>query len=251
MEVVIIEDEDLAAEKLIDLLDQIDPQIEVVAQLKSVEEAVEWLNLNNVDLLFVDINLADDVSFKIFQRVKINTPIIFTTAYDEFAVRAFEENSIAYLLKPLDKELLEKALNKYHRMKSRFDENIYKLLEKISGDNSNKAKQRITVNYSGKMRSIAIKDIAVFYIIKGMSYLKTFDGTKYVLDQTLDSVYANLSNTFFRATRKHIVNIEAIDEVIPLSSRKLKIKMHVDVPEEILVSSEKITLFKNWFNNAG
>ncbi|MEM9391012.1 MAG: LytTR family DNA-binding domain-containing protein, partial [Bacteroidota bacterium] len=111
--------------------------------------------------------------------------------------------------------------------------------------------QRITVNYSGKMRSIAIKDIAVFYIIKGMSYLKTFDGTKYVLDQTLDSVYANLSSTFFRATRKHIVNIEAIDEVIPLSSRKLKIKMHVDVPEEILVSSEKITLFKNWFNNAG
>lgn len=253
MRVVIIEDEDLAAEKLIDLLHQIEPSIEVLHQLKSVQESVEWLRKNEADLLFMDINLTDDVSFKIFRHLKINTPIIFTTAYDEYAVRAFEENSIAYLLKPIDKYLLEKALGKYHRMTRVIDDSIYKIFEKFSADHLsvNKNKQRIIVNYSGKMRSIAVKDIAVFYINQGMSYLVTFDGVKYVLDQTLDSIYANLNNSFFRATRRHVVNIDSIDEVIPFSSRKLKIKLLVDIPEEILVSSEKITLFKNWFNNAG
>ncbi|MEM6830453.1 MAG: LytTR family DNA-binding domain-containing protein [Bacteroidota bacterium] len=248
MEVVIIEDEELASDKLVMLLSQIDREIEVKKVLKSVEESVRWLSVNDADLLFLDINLSDDLSFHIFNEVQVDIPVIFTTAYDEYAIKAFEQNSIAYLLKPIDKDELRKSLDKYRRLHQSKGAGFGQLLAQIQGLKSKEPKSRITVNYGGKMRSIAVKDIAVFYIQERTLYLKTFSSTKYVVDDTLDNLSNELSKNFFRVNRKFLINIDAIEEVIPFSSRKLKVGMNIDVPELVLVPTEKITAFKNWFN---
>ncbi|MEM9328808.1 MAG: response regulator transcription factor [Bacteroidota bacterium] len=250
MDVTIVEDEDLAAERLISLLNEIDPDIQVKKVLKSVEQSVGWFSENSSDLILLDIDLSDDLSFNIFSQVQIDTPIIFTTAHNEYAIKAFDQNSIAYLLKPIERGELEKALEKYHRLNKPQDSQFEQLFDQLRQVKTSirSDKGRITVNYGGKMRSIAVKDIAVFYIENKMAFLKTMDGSRYVFEDTLDALSTRLDNDFFRANRQYVVNINAIDQVIPFSARKLKVELTVEVPEYILISSEKITPFKRWFN---
>ncbi len=250
MEVAIIEDEDLAAEKLTLLLREINPDIKVKQHLKSVEDSIKWLHNNQADLLLLDIDLSDDLSFNIFKKVQVDIPVIFTTAYDEYAIKAFEQNSIAYLLKPIDKIELEKSLEKYGRLHKPIESKFQEIINQIQGfnTNDNPKKKRISVNYGGKMRSIAIKDVAYFHVHEKAVYLKTFDGSKYIIDETLDALSQSLDDSFFRVNRRFLVNMDGIEEVIPYSSRKLKILLNVEVPEMVLVSTEKITPFKRWFN---
>ncbi len=250
MDVVIVEDEKLAANKLIMLLESIDPTIHVKAILTSVDESKKWFTLNTCDLIFMDINLSDDLSFTIFKEVEINTPIIFTTAYDEYAIKAFEHNSISYLLKPIDEEELRKSLNKYHELNKRSDEMAYQKLNALVGtftSQQEKRRERFSVTYGGKIRSIAIRDISLFYVKDGVVNMVTNASAKYVMDLTLEKIEQEVSDEFFRVNRQFLIHIDSIEEVIPYSARKLKINTKVPVEESILVPSEKITKFKNWF----
>jgi len=249
MDVVIVEDEKLASDKLIMLLKSIESGIAVTAVLTSVEESVTWFSSNRCDLIFMDINLSDNLSFNIFNEVKIDTPIIFTTAYDEFAIRAFEQNSLAYLLKPIDKEELRKSLEKYHSLNRRAETIWNEKLESIfSGMATTDAtRDRFTVTYGGKMRAIASKDVALFFVRDRIVYLVTNAGTKYVMDKTMDKIEEEVGSNFFRVNRQYLIHIHTIEEVIPFSSRKLKIKTKVSLEDSILVPSDKITRFKQWF----
>ena len=251
MDVVIIEDEKLASNKLIMLLKSIDAGIQTKKVLTSVQESIKWLSSNQCDLIFLDINLSDDLSFNIFNEVKIDTPIIFTTAYDEYAIRAFEQNSLAYLLKPIDKEELEKSLQKFHslnrRAESLWNQKLEGLISDFSTQNG-KTKDRFSVSYGGKMRSIATKDVALFYVKDRIVYLVTHSGTRYVMDKTLEKIEEELNQEFYRVNRQYLIHIDAIDEVIPFSSRKLKINTKVATDESILVPTDKITSFKQWFD---
>ena len=250
MEVAIVEDEKLASDKLIMLLKSIDASIHTKAVLTSVEESIKWFSTNECDLIFLDINLSDDLSFNIFKEVNIDTPIIFTTAYDEYAIRAFEQNSLAYLLKPIAKEELVKSLEKFHSLNRRAESRWNQKLEHIfSGFSSRKEiiRDRFSVTYGGKMRSIASKDVALFYVKDRIVYLLTYSGTKYVMDKTMEKIEEEVSNEFFRVNRQYLIHIDNIEEAIPYSSRKLKINTRVATEESVLVPSDKITKFKLWF----
>lgn len=251
MNIVIVEDEKLASDKLVMLLKSIDATINTKAILTSVEESIKWFSANQCDLVFLDINLSDDLSFNIFKEVNIDTPIIFTTAYDEFAIRAFEQNSLAYLLKPISKDELVKSLEKFHSLNRRAESLWKEKLENVFSKfptNQERVKDRFSVNYGGKLRSISSKDVALFYVRDRIVYLVTKAGTKYVMDKTMDKIEEEVGGTeFFRVNRQYLVCIDAIDEVIPFSSRKLKIKTKVTLDDSILVPSEKITKFKQWF----
>jgi len=255
LKVLIIEDEKLAADKLVMLLKSIEPDAEIVGIIDSVSNSIQWLTNHSADLIFMDINLSDDISFKIFESVNVETPIIFTTAYDQFAIKAFEQNSIAYLLKPIDKDELEKSLQKYHRFgkqNSPIPDSLHQLFNQFKDkeNNTQEKKRRLMVSYGGKMRAISISDIALFYVHEKAVYLVTQSAKKYVIDETLDTLENWVEpHQFFRVNRKYLVNIKSITEVVKYSQRKLKLSLEVETPSLVLVPSEKITKFKNWLNN--
>jgi len=253
LRILIIEDEALAAEKLEMLLRQIREDLEVLAVIPSVSEAVSWLSLHRADLIFVDINLNDDLSFKIFEQVPVETPLIFTTAYDQFAIRAFEQNSIAYLLKPIDPDALQAALEKFDRYtKNSGPADILRLqqmMQELQQKQTQAYRDRIMVSYGGKIRTISTQDVAVYYAYEKATYLVTMTGTRYVLDETLEKIAGRSDpKNFFRVNRRYLLNIRAINEVQSYSSRKLRIITPVETPDMVLVPAEKITHFKRWLN---
>ncbi|MCE7995533.1 MAG: response regulator transcription factor [Roseivirga sp.] len=254
MRVLILEDEHLAAEKLIMLLEEAEPDIEVAAVIESVKNAIVWLADNQADLIFMDIHLSDDLSFKIFDAVQVSTPIIFTTAYDEYAIRAFDQNSLAYLLKPIESESLSRALDKYHRYsrpQQDVSDSLKLLLSSYTAKNTTPitAKKRVMVSYGGKMQTVLIQDVACFYTHDRAVYLVTKTGKRYVVDDSLEKVetWTNPEH-FFRVNRQYLVHIEAVAEALQYSARKLKVNLTVDTPDLILVPTDKITRFKQWLN---
>lgn len=250
--ILIIEDEAIAASKLERLILELDPETEVLEKLTSVASAVRWLSSQKAELIFLDINLSDDLSFKIFQEVEIDTPIIFTTAYDQYAIQAFDLNSVAYLLKPIDRDELRKALEKFkkHFQSQGYMNQVQSVLNSLEEVRKGNRSTRIVVSYGGKMRGIDQRDIAAFYSSEKITWLYTRGGTKYVLDKSLDQMQQELSSDdFFRINRKFLVQLDAIAEIIPFSSRRLKVEMAIDLPESILVPTEKITRFKEWFKS--
>ena len=249
--ILIIEDEALAAAKLERLILELDAEAIILDKLSSVKSAVRWLTQHKADLIFLDINLSDDLSFKIFQEVEVDTPIIFTTAYDQYAIQAFELNSVAYLLKPIDRTELEKALFKYQKRfrQDNYLSQVQSVLTYLEEEKRKGARPgRVVVSYGGKMRAIDQRDIAVFYSSDKVTWLYTRAGTKYVLDKSLDQMEQDLiSDDFFRVNRKFLVHLDAIREVVPFSARRLKVELMIELPESILVPTEKITQFKGWF----
>lgn len=252
LKVLIIEDEELAAEKLVMLLSQLDYDIQIMKVLATTVDSINWLTNNTADLIFMDINLSDNLSFKIFERVVVDTPIIFTTAYDQYAIKAFEQNSIAYLLKPIDIDSLKWSLEKFFKIEYKqgvVQESIKNLIENYSVDRRSNRK-RIMVTYKDKIISVPIEEIMVFYIYLKSCYLITQTGDKYSFDEPLDSIEKNVNNNiFFRANRRHIININSIKSIYKYSTRKLKVELVISTPEEILIPSERITKFKEWLNN--
>ncbi len=248
MNVVIIEDERLAAEKLAALLEQVNPGIHVAARLESVEESIEWLHSNpSPDLIFMDIQLDDGISFEIFDTLKIDAPVIFTTAFDKYAIRAFKVNSIDYLLKPLDKEALKGAIDKYQKLHAtaNVDEKLSRVIDKLVTS----WKTRFFVKVGNHFQSVPVQEIAAFFLEERCTFLRTFNGKNYALDYSLDQLRNKVDpSLFFRINRSFIVNIDAITEIISYSTTRLKLKLHNFADEDMIVSRDKSTEFKQWLD---
>ena len=249
MKVVIIEDESLAAEKLHSLLMQVDSSIEVLDVLESVEESINWFSQNNMpDLIFMDIQLDDGISFEIFDAVKIEAPIIFTTAFDEYAIRAFKVNSVDYLLKPIEQESLEMAISKFKKI---FSENI-KIEAKISQvfqQFSKNYKTRFFIKIGTRFQSIQVSKICCFFVEERNTFLRTQKGKTYDLDNSLEQLHKLIDpNQFFRINRNYTVNINYIDEIISYSTNRLKLKLTGENNDDLIVSRDKVSEFKRWMD---
>lgn len=248
MKVVIIEDEVLAAEKLERYLLKYDSKIEILEKLVSIESAVEWFqNTQEYDVIFMDIQLTDGLSFEIFHQVKIKKPVIFTTAFDEYAIDAFKVNSIDYILKPITFTDLFAAMNKLKSMQTIFNPNsISESVEKIIA--KEKLKDRFLVKLGNHIHSIKTEEIALFYAEGRTVYLVTHQNKKFILDYKLEDLTNVLKmEEFFRVNRTFIININAIKDVIVYSNNRLKITPTIKVEKDIIVSREKVSSFKKWF----
>lgn len=249
MQVVIVEDEKLAADKLQHLLRKIDTDINVLKVLESVEDSVNWFADNpSPDLVFMDIQLDDGISFEIFESVKIKAPVIFTTAYDEYAIRAFKVNSVDYLLKPLEVETLEKALKKFKTVFSG-ESLIEESLARIVGQMSNHYKSRFFIKVGIKYQSIQVKDICCFFVEERNSFIRTKAGKTMDVDHSLDQLQKMVDpSLFFRVNRNVLVNINCIDEIIGYSSNRLKIRLSSGLDNDPIVSRDKVSEFKKWMD---
>ena len=245
MKAIIIEDEQPAVDKLINALSRYDPAIQIVAELKSISEATKWFAHNPMpDLVFMDIELTDGLSFKIFDTVSITCPIIFTTAYDDYWQEAFEHNSIDYLLKPIKQQKLEAALSKYESLKKHFSQNLQQLLSQKTG---NGLKKRFLVKRGIDYISIKTEDIAYFYAAHKVVCLVDSKGNKYILDQSLADLEKQVDpSTFYRVNRKYLVHINAIRKIKSFPKSKIQLEIEPSVTEEIVISQENVTAFKEW-----
>ena len=258
MNIVIVEDEIPAAEKLERYLFRYDPDIRVLAKLQSVSESVAWFkeNLNQVDLIFMDIQLIDGQSFAIFEQVEITKPIIFTTAYDEYALKAFEVNSIAYLLKPITFPDLSSAIDRLNLLQSTSTDTKIEdpiaigfkdLLAGIT--NQQKYKSRFMIKIGEHIRSVTVDKILFFYAEGRNAYITTDQGRRLIIDYKLEDLETILDpKLFFRVNRTFIININAIVDVLVYSNSRLKIITEVKAEKEIIVSREKVGTFKQWFD---
>ncbi len=250
MKAIIIEDEIIAAQALQGLIHEVDPDIEIGAVLQSIDESVEWFRLNAMpDLVFMDIHLADGSSFNIFDDADITCPIIFTTAYDEYALKAFDVNSIAYLLKPINKQDLEKAIHKYKHVRINPSENmdlINQLLVSIRQP-ERAFKSYLLVQEKDKLIPLATADIAYIYIDTKIVKAVTYAGKTYYLDQTLDELAALLDpKYFFRANRQYIVARESVKDLSLWFGSKLVVNLKVPVSEKIVISKARTGEIKKW-----
>lgn len=249
MKVLIIEDENPAVARLRHLVRQHLPEAEVAANIDSVENSVNWLTANpQPDLIFCDIQLADGLSFEIFERVKNTSPIIFTTAYDQYAIKAFKLNSVDYLLKPVNTEEFEKAIDKFKKQQLSRVFNLNEIKHLLHSQEGN-YKSRFLVKFGEKIQSIVVSDIAFFFSHEKITFLQVFENKKYVLDYTLDQLESMLDpNLFFRLNRKYITSFASIKEIHTYSHSRLKIKLVNCEDNDILVSREKTAPFKQWLD---
>jgi DNA-binding LytR/AlgR family response regulator len=251
MKIAIIEDEELAADRLGDMILEIVPDSRIVARCGSVRESVSWLMNNTADLIFLDIQLSDGLSFSIFDRISISTPVIFTTAYDQYAIRAFELNSISYLLKPIRKSDLEESLRKYQSMKSAFSIDFDRLLAGIRGEDPG-YKKRFLIRTGEKLKKVETANIAYFYALEKSVFCRTFENKMMPVDYTLDALESLIDPAlFFRINRKYIVNLEAIDNMLAWSRSRIKLELTPPVKDadDTIVSIERSADFKRWMNS--
>jgi len=255
MKVIIIEDEKPAVEKLEEMLKRYDPGINVIGKFPSISKSVEWLSdINNeTDLIFLDIHLSDGLSFEIFKKIRVQKPIIFITAYDEYAIEAFKLNSIDYLLKPLKFEDLIRSIEKMKSMRANLPESGQQIkLEELSmalSQFQRSYKTRFMVKVGEHIRTITTKDIYMFYAEGRTVYLITSEKKQYIIDYKLEDLEELLdTQMFFRVNRSFILNINAIEDVIVYSNSRLKIKPRIEFDKEIIVSREKVSYLKSWFN---
>ncbi len=249
MNVLIIEDEKPAARRLARMLEVLG--VKASHTLHSVEESIRWFqNNSHPDLIFLDIQLSDGLSFEIFEVLEIKSAIIFTTAFDEYALQAFKLNSIDYLLKPIDEDELEKAVNKFKSHHSEVPkiaidfEDIKKLLVNPV---ERKYKKRFTVRVGQHLKIIHADDVECFYSENKGTYAATTDGRSYLLDTTLEQLETELTpKIFFRVSRKFFVNINHIKDIISYTNSRLQIKLNKNLDQEIIVSRERVRDFKLW-----
>ena len=252
MNAVIIEDEQIAAQNLERLLHETSPGINVVAKLQSVEESIEFFSTDNaIDIVFMDIHLADGLSFSIFDSVTITAPIIFTTAYDQYALDAFKVNSIDYLLKPINKEDLTRAMQKYHTLEGKASknnsENLNALIETIKKP---RYKSYFLIPVLDKLVPLNVNDIAYIYLDDKISRAVTFNGQSHALDKPLDTIFTQLDPTkFFRANRQYIIAHTAVSDITLWPLSKLHVTLNVATPEKIIVSRARVAEFKDWYTN--
>ena len=248
MKALIIEDELMAAKTLKKLLGEVSPDTEIVGVLESIEDSVDWISQHPMpDLIFMDIHLADGSSFTIFDRVTVTCPVIFTTAYDEYALKAFEVNSIDYLLKPISKEALERAVAKYHNLGRGLEQQQLEALLKHLGTKP-KFKSCFLLPERDKLVPLPTSEIAYAYIDTKTVKLVTFDDKTFYMNQTLDDILAQLDpQMFFRANRQFLISRNAVKDVSVWFGNKLAINLTVETPEKVIVSKARVAEFKAWF----
>lgn len=246
---LIIEDEAKAARELAIILQQIDSDIQILATLDSVEQTVAWLSTNEQpELIFSDIQLADGLCFDIYNRVQINSPVIFCTAFDEYLMDAFDTHAVSYVLKPITRAKVEKALDKFHSMKSVFERQqegrkLTGLLRQVAQP----YKTALLVYQKEKIIPIQVKDIAFFYLDKTIVNITTLNGQRYLLSGKLDEIEKMVDPVMFcRANRQFLINRTAIANAERFFARKLVIKLSVNTPEIIIVSKAKASEFLHW-----
>jgi DNA-binding LytR/AlgR family response regulator len=248
MKVLIIEDETRAANHLERLIKKIAPEMEVVAKLESVRDSVEYLSKGQeMELIFSDIQLADGLSFEIFTQVRIACPIIFTTAWDHYAIEAFKTNGIDYLLKPVEEERLVKAIGKARQFSP------VPMLEKIlamAGSRPEKNyKSRFLVKVGEKIKTIPVEEITAFYSLEKATYLLTISNRSYCIDFALDQLETILNpETFFRISRKYMVSLQACSNITAWSNSRLKLRIDGIEDQEIIVARERVQDFRNWLD---
>jgi len=252
MKTIIIEDEDFAARRLENMISECDSSIEIVAKLQSVKESVAWLKSNpHPELIFLDIQLDDDLSFAIFDQVAVQSQIIFTTAFDEYAIRAFKLKSIDYLLKPIIREELFNAIIKYREMAEPLKKasDFSSLFNLISQKNIT-YKERFSVVVGQKIKTFTVPDIAYFYSTEGISFMVLKNKSEYPVDDSLEELTQELNpKDFFRINRKYLVKIESIANVHIYPKSHLKLELAPLPKEEVFVSIDKVTAFKKWLDN--
>ncbi len=249
MNVIIIEDEKPAARRLSRML--ADLSINVHTMLHSVQESIVWFNANeHPDLIFLDIQLSDGLSFEIFDTITVKSAIIFTTAYDEYALKAFKLNSIDYLLKPIDDEELEAAIHKYKEQipqKKQIQVDFDDIKKLLINPIDRVYKKRFTTRVGQHLKIFPVEDIECFYSENKGTYLHTTENRNYLIDTTLDSLENEINpEQFFRISRKFYVNINAIKDIISYTNSRLQIKLHNFNEQEIIVARERVKDFKAW-----
>ncbi len=247
---LIIEDEAIAAQNLKRLLSEEAPDIEVIDTLQSIEESVAWFkNHKEPDLVFLDIHLADGLSFAIFDEITLKCPIIFTTAYDQYALQAFKVNSIDYLLKPIVKEDLVRAISKYNSLTINPAEQNEKIENLICAmTQSHNYKSYFLIPIADKLQPLAVADIAFFFLENKLTVAYTFDGKTYTFDKPLDAIMTQLNpEQFFRANRQFIVAHKAISDISFWIGNKLSLSLKVTPPERVIISKARVSEFKNWY----
>jgi DNA-binding LytR/AlgR family response regulator len=250
MNIVIIEDEKPAAEKLLKALKQADANIRVNAMPNSIAGAVEWFKQNTQpDLVFMDIELTDGLSFKIFESCNIACPVIFTTAYDDYWQEAFEYNSIDYLLKPVKQTKLEAALKKYEKLKQHFAANFKQLLQ-YNQQPENRYKKRYLVKRGSDLIAVKTEDIAYCYATHKLVCMVDHNNQKFILDKSLSDIEKELvPSQFFRINRKYLANINAVKKMKLYGKGKLLVELVPAVEEEVIISNETIAAFKEWIGS--
>jgi DNA-binding LytR/AlgR family response regulator len=248
MKAIIIEDEKLAAENLEALIQKVDNNIEIIARIESVRNAVKWLSSNTCDLIFLDIQLSDGNSFSIFEQIEVKTPVIFTTAYDQYAIKAFKQNSIDYLLKPINKEELLKSISKYKELSvSGAQPDLKLLLESLKQPTT--YQERFLVSAGMKLRTIKSKEVAYFYVKENAVFLCSKENKHYDIDFTLDKLEKILDpNIFFRINRQFIVNIDSIENMVTVSKSRLQLNLNPKADEDVVVSVNNVHNFRIWLN---
>ena len=251
MKVIIVEDEKPAAEKLVKAILKSDPGIEVSAVLTNIKDSIAWLQQNPMpDLLFMDIELSDGLSFKIFETVNITSPVIFCTAFDEYWQEAFEHNSIDYLLKPIKQEKLETALNKYDKLKQHFAAGFQQLMQWQQQASSNGYKKRFLVKRGTDYVSVKTEDIAYFYAAHKLVCMVNTNNQKFILDQSLADIEKQLDpSLFYRVNRKYLIQLNAIRKIKSYPKSKLQLEVEPVVNEDIIISQENVSAFKEWMGS--
>jgi len=253
MKILIFEDEKLAAEKLVSLLGEVAPECNVIDVKDSVDEAVSWLQNNpHPDLIISDIHLIDGLCFNIFSQVNVNCPIIFATAYEKYAIQAFEVNSIDYLLKPVQEQRLSQALTKFNELnQTQLSDRteLYEEFKKLLSAKNKNYKSRFLCKLGNKIKSIPSENIAYFYSANKMTFLVDNNQQRLPVNNTLDEIDQLVDpDSFFRINRKFITHYEAIAEIHPYFKGRLKLKLAPHIDEDIVVSTEKSPIFKAWLD---
>ncbi|CAN5631710.1 LytTR family DNA-binding domain-containing protein [soil metagenome] len=255
MKILIVEDEDLAVKKIKKTLAEVDDTAEVIGITDSIQSTVNWLESHAApDLILMDIELSDGQSFEIFSRTKVKSAVIFTTSYDEFALKAFKVNSIDYLLKPVQKEELSAALDKFKNMTGTYkpaektDLNMDALVKELQQKLQPKDyRKRFLVKHGQKLVSIETDDIAYFFSDGRLNFFKTFDNRKFVVDYTMDELEDMLDpQRYFRISRSFYISVASIDQIHDYFGNRLLLQLKPAVDKETIVSREKVTDFKKW-----
>ncbi|MBQ3259671.1 MAG: response regulator transcription factor [Alistipes sp.] len=250
MRVLIIEDETAAARNLQSMLEHIEPEIEVVGITESIVDTIDWFAENETpDIVFMDIHIADGESFRIFDSIDIASPIIFTTAYDQYALEAFKVNSIDYLLKPLKEEELQRALDKWRRITNQERVEYHKRIDTMVAE-QRKGNEMFLVHVKDKIVPLQASDVAYFYTANERVTAHLLNGGSYPIDKTLEALQSVLSEyDFFRANRQFIIARKAVKDISIWFGSRLSLNLTVDIPERIVISKARVPEFKRWLTD--
>ena len=253
MKVLLIEDEPQAAQRLEKLVTEIIPGVEILAKIDTVKNSIEWLKSNPApDLILMDIQLADGTSFSIFDQCEVKAPVIFTTAYDEYALKAFKVNSIDYILKPVDEAELRTAIKKLEGLTGTKSTAPDKMLESIGLAMqmlTKKYKERFVVKVGEHLKSIEVADILFFFSLEKTTFAQTKDGRKHILDFTIEQLDGLINpDRFFRINRKYLVAADAIQDMISYTNSRLKLVLKTSDDSDVIVARERVQEFKDWLD---